>query len=120
MKYESELEYKITKMLLAIKEIDSATVMVVCDESERVEYLKNTSETVSGSGESSSTTKIEDVAYEKNGSNSTPIVIATHMPKIVGVWIVVNHVSASTKLSILKSVSSVLNIEESSISILQE
>ena len=46
VKYESELEYKITKMLLAIKEIDSATVMVVCDESERVEYLKNTSETV--------------------------------------------------------------------------
>lgn len=118
--YELELEEKIRKMLLAIAEVKNASVMVVCDETEKVEYLKNTSETISGSGESSSQTKTEEVVYEKNGSNNTPIIITTYKPKVVGVWIIVTEISPSTKLAIIKSIASVLNINESCISILQE
>ena len=119
-KYEVEIEQKIKQMLLAVSEIKTANVMVVCDSTESVEYLKNRTETTTGSGDSSSKTTTEEVVYEKNGSNSSAIVVSKTMPKIIGVWIVINSISPSTKLAITNSISSVLNINESSISILQE
>ena len=64
--------------------------------------------------------KTETVVFEKNGSSSNPIVVATIAPKISGVLIVVNKIQASTKLSIINSVSIVLNVPESCITILQE
>ena len=118
--YEEELESKIQKMLVSISEVSVANVMVFCDSSEHYEYLKNVSETSSGSGDSASKTITEEVVYEKNGSNSTPIIVAKTMPKILGVWIVINQVSPSTKLAITNSICSVLNVESSCISILQE
>lgn len=118
-KYEYEIEQKLKQMLLSISEISEADVMVVCDATEVVEYLKNKTETTSGSGDTASKTTTEEVVYEKNGSNSSAIVVSKTNPKIVGVWIVINEVSPSTKLSIINSISSVLNINESSISILQ-
>ena len=120
LKYEDVIEGKILNMLLAIGEINQAKVMVVCDSSEHIEYLKNRTETSSGSGESASKTITEEVVYEKNGSNSSAVIISKTMPKILGVWIVVNEISPSTKLAITNSICSVLNISESSISILQE
>lgn len=117
--YEIEIENKLKQMLLSISEINEANVMVVCDSTESVEYLKNRSETTSGSGDNVSKTITEDVVYEKNGSNSSAIIISKTMPKILGVWIVINEVSPSTKLAIINSICSVLNIDESSISILQ-
>ena len=117
--YENEIENKLKQMLLSISEINEANVMVVCDSTESVEYLKNRSETTSGSGDNVSKTITEDVVYEKNGSNSSAIIISKTMPKILGVWIVINEVSPSTKLAIINSICSVLNIDESSISILQ-
>ena len=118
-KYEDEIEQKLKQMLLSISEINEASVMVVCDATEKVEYLKNISETSSGSGDSLSKTITEEVVYEKDGSNSSAIVVSKTMPKIMGVWIVINEVSPSTKLAITNSICSVLNIEESRISILQ-
>jgi len=117
--YKDVLELKLKQMLLAVNEVETANVMVVCDESEKYVYLKNITETSSGSGESSSKTITEEVVYEKSGSNSTPILVSKVMPKIVGVLIVINTVSPSTKLAITNSVASVLNIDESRISILQ-
>lgn len=114
--YVGKLEDKVEAMLLAIDEITSANVMIVCETSEILEYLKNTTESSSESGSS----KTEEVVYEKNGSSNQPIVVKTTMPKIVGVWVVVNQVSASTKIAIKSSLSSVLNVDETSISILQE
>lgn len=117
--YKTEIEQKLRQMLLSIDEIESASVMVACDESEKFVYLKNTTQTTSGSGESSSSTITEEIVYEKNGSNSSPIIVSKTMPKIIGVWIVINEISPSTKLAIINSISSVLNIDETSISILQ-
>lgn len=117
--YSERLAGKIEEMLLAIDEVKQANVLVVCESTEIYEYLKNRKETTSG-GEDKSTTLEEDVAYEKEGSSSTPIIITTKMPKVVGVWVIINTVSASTKLAITNSISSVLNIDETSISILQE
>lgn len=118
--YEAELEQKIKNMLLAIDEVSSANVMIVCETSVSYNYLKNKDETTTTSDGSSSKVTSEEVAYEKNGSNSAPIIVSKNMPKVVGVWVVLNAVSASTKLSIIKSLSVVLNIDETSISILQE
>lgn len=118
-KYEDEIEQKLKQMLLSVSEINEASVMVVCDSTEKIEYLKNISQTSSGSGDSLSKTTTEEVVYEKEGSNSSAIVVSKTMPKIMGVWIVINEVSPSTKLAITNSICSVLNIDESSISILQ-
>lgn len=117
--YKDEIESKIKQMLLSIDEVNFASVMVVCDESEKYVYLKNITQTSSGSGESESKTITEEVVYEKSGSNSSPIIVSKIMPKVVGVWIVINSVSPSTKLDITNSVCSVLNIDKSSINILQ-
>lgn len=118
--YEDEIESKIKQMLLSMTEISVANVMVFCDSSVKYDYLKNVTESVSGSGESSNKATTEEVVYEKNGSNTSPIIVSKIMPKINGVWVVINQVSPSTKLAITNSISSVLNIDPSSISILQE
>ena len=118
--YKEGLEDKLKKMLLSIEDVEFASVMVVCDESEKYVYLKNTTQTSSGSGESESKTITEEVVYEKNGSNTSPIIVSKIMPKVVGVWVVINSVPPSTKLDITNSICSVLNIDKSCISILQE
>lgn len=114
--YTSKIEAKVKEMLLSLEEVTKANVMVLCESTEIVEYQKNVNETTS----ENSSSKNEEVAYEKDGSKSTPIVVTTKNPKIVGVWIIINSVSASTKLAITNSICSVLNIDETSINILQE
>ena len=42
----------------------------------KIEYLKNISQTSSGSGDSLSKTTTEEVVYEKEGSNSSAIVVS--------------------------------------------
>jgi stage III sporulation protein AG len=115
--YPSQLESKIKSMLMNISEISKVDVMVVCESSEIYEFLKNHEESKTDGG---SSTIRDEVVYQKDGSNSMPIVISSKMPKIVGVWIIVNSISPSTKLAITNSIKSVLNLDESCISILQE
>lgn len=115
--YASSIENKLQSMLLSIDEVKSASVMVLCESTVVNEYLQDKNETKNADG---STTYSEETAYEKNGSNTTPIIISSKMPKIVGVWVIINEVSPSTKLAITNSISSVLNLSEESISILQE
>lgn len=116
--YAEALEDRLETMLLSLTEINKANVLVVCDETEVVEYLKNKTETIGADG--STKTITEEVVYEKDGSSTSPIIVSKTMPKIVGVWVIINSVSASTKLAITNSIISVLNIPETSISILQE
>lgn len=115
--YSSIIESKIETMLLNLSEIEKVDVMVVCDSTEYYEYLKNIDET---KNDNNSVTRHEEVVFQKDGSNAQPIIVTSKMPKIVGVWIILNSVSASTKLVITNSIKSVLNIDESCISILQE
>lgn len=115
--YASSIENKIQSMLLSVDEIKKASVMVLCESTIINDYLKDKSETKNADG---STTYSEETAYEKNSSNTSPIIISSKMPKIVGVWVIINEVSPSTKLAITNSISSVLNLNETSISILQE
>ena len=115
--YEKQIELKIEKMLLSLSEVNFANVMVVCESTEVYEYLKNINETKSENG---NITIQEEVVYEKNGSNTNPIIITAKSPKILGVWVVINAVSPSTKLAITNSLKTVLNIDESCINILQE
>ncbi len=115
--YSKQIEAKIENMLLSLSEVNFANVMVVCDSTEVYEYLKNVNQTKSENG---NITIQEEVVYEKNGSNTKPIIITAKSPKILGVWVVINAVSPSTKLAIANSLKTVLNIDESCINILQE
>lgn len=118
--YSENLENKLETMLSKVSEINSVSVMVLVESTPKIEYLTETEETISPNQNGSASTKSTTVVFEKNGSVSTPVVVTTLMPKVTGVLIVVNQVSASTKHSIINSVSVVLNIDAASISILQE
>lgn len=115
--YEDKISTEIEQMLLEIDAVSKAKVMVFCDSTETYHYLMNetTSEITKDDESTNSTSK--EIAYEKDGSSSIPIIEYIEHPKIVGVMVVINNVSASTKLSILNSISIVLNIDTSCISI---
>lgn len=117
LSYSGEVEKKIKSMLLSMSDITNAEVMVVCESTEIFEYLMNRDES---KNDNNTSTIREEVAFEKEGSNTTPIIITSKMPKILGVWIIINEVAPSTKLAITNSIESVLNIDKACISILQE
>ena len=118
--YSQKIENKIIDMLSKIDEVKSVSAFVMVDSTPLVKYLTEVEETQTPSDKGTHVSKTETVVFEKNGSSSTPIVVATSAPKISGVLIVVNKIQASTKLSIINSVSIVLNVPESCITILQE
>lgn len=118
--YSNNIENKLESMLLNIDEIDSVSVMVMVESTPKTEYLTETEQTTETDEKGSSSTTSTSVVFEKDGSVSTPVVVTTIMPKIIGVLIVVNKISASTKFSIINSISMVLNVDSSSISILQK
>ena len=119
--YSKNVEEKLESMLLKISEINSASVMVMIESTPQIQYLTETEETLETDEKGgSSSIKSTTVVFEKDGSVSTPVVVTTVMPKVTGVLIVLNKISASTKLSIINSISVVLNIDASCISILQE
>lgn len=114
--YEEKLELKLKNLLLQISEVKHANVMVVCDSTEIVHYLKNNSRTET-SGDNSSLVETSEVVFEKNGSSSSPVVEYKTMPKVLGVMVVLNDVSPATKLAIINSIAVVLNLDASCISI---
>ena len=118
--YSSTIESKLEQMLLSLNEITSVDVMVMVESSPKIEYLTEKKEEIKTDEKGSSSVISSTVVFEKNGSVSTPVVITTIMPKITGVFIVVNNISASTKISIINSIGVVLNIDHTCISILQE
>lgn len=118
--YSKNVEDKLQTMLLKVEEITSASVMVMVESTPKIEYLTETEEINETTEKDSSSTKTTTVVFEKDGSVSTPVVVTTIMPKITGVFIVVNNISASTKVSIINSISVVLNVDATCISILQE
>ena len=118
--YSVSVENKLESMLNKIDEINSVSVFVALESTPKIEYLTETEETINSSEKNSTSTKSTTVVFEKNGSVHTPVVVTTIMPKVIGVLIVTNKISASTKHAIINSVSVVLNIDALSISILQE
>lgn len=118
--YSTSIETKLKQMLLEINEVTSASVMVMVESSPKIEYLTEREEDVKTDEKGSSSTISTTVVFEKNGSVNTPIVVTTIMPKVTGVFIVLNKISPSTKISIINSISIVLNIDSKCISILQE
>lgn len=120
LEYSNNIEKKLQAMILSVEEIESASVMVMVESTPKISYLTEGEETIETDEKGSSSTKSTTVVFEKNGSVYAPIVVTTLMPKVTGVLIVVNNISASTKHSLLNSVAVVLNIDVSSISILQK
>ncbi len=118
--YAGSIETKLKNMILQLDSVNSASVFVMVDSSPTIKYLTETSTETKTTEAGTNSVISETVVFEKNGSVTTPIVVTTIMPKVTGVLIVVNDVNAMTKLSIINSVSIVLNIDESCISILQE
>lgn len=119
--YATQVENKLNSMLLSIESVKKVSTFVMVESTPKIEYLTESENvTTTNSSGTSSSTLSTTVVFEKNGSISTPVVVTTILPKVTGVLIVLNNVSASTKFSIIKAVSIVLNIDESCISILQE
>lgn len=118
--YASSIEKKLTDMISKLDSVNEVSVFVMVHSTPRIEYLTEKSEEVKQEGESKNSVVSETVVFEKDGSILTPIVVTTIMPKVTGVLIVTNKISASTKISIISSVSVVLNIDRESISLLQE
>ena len=118
--YSSNIESKLEQMLLNLNEITNVEVMVMVESAPKIEYLTEKKEEIKTDDKGSSSVVSTTVVFEKNGSVSTPVVVTTIMPKITGVFVVMNQVSASTKISIINSISVVLNIDQTCISILQE
>ena len=118
--YSIYLENKIIDMLTSLDSVSKAKVFVMLDGSEKKYYLKETS-TSENSGQSSNSNNFDEkIVYEKSGTNTVPVVVSTEFPNVVGVMIILNKISPSTKLSITNALSVVLNIDSSCISILQE
>ena len=118
--YAAGIETKLRNMILELDSVSSVSVFVMVDSSPTVKYLTQTNTETKTTEAGTNSVVSETVVFEKNGSVTTPIVVTTIMPKVTGVLITINDVSAMTKLSIINSVSIVLNIDESCISILQE
>ena len=118
--YSEKIEAKLVSLISSLEEVNSVSAFVMVDSTPTTQYLMESEESSSPSDKGTLSTKSETVVFEKNGSVSTPVVVTVIAPKITGVLIVVNKISASTKLSIINSISVVLNVPESCISILQE
>ena len=118
--YSLLLEQKLENMLLGVSEINSVDVFVMVKGSVKSNYLMETTETENSNGNSSTKTISTKVVYKKLNGETLPIIVSTTYPEILGVMIVINKVSAATKISIKNSISIVLNIPENCISILQE
>ena len=115
--YASEIENKIESMLCGLKSVSEVQAFVMLETSPIKNYLTETEkQTSDSSGESVK----ETVVFEKDGSVQKPVETFVAMPKITGVLIVVNKIDASTKVAITNALAVVLNVSESSISILQE
>ena len=118
--YASQIESKLNNMILNLKDVSKSSVFVMIETTPTISYLTETSERTETKDGATVSEKTTTVVYEKNGSISTPVVVTTLMPKVTGVLVVINKINHSTKLSIINSISVVLNIDESCISILQE
>lgn len=118
--YAEAVEEKLVNIISKLESITTIDVFVMVDASPTTTYLTEKKETTVTNSSGSTSEISTTVVFEKNGSISTPIVVTTIMPKITGVLIVTNKINSSTKLSIINSISVVLNIDESCISLLQE
>lgn len=118
--YATAVEEKLKNLISKLDCISSIDVFVMVEASPTVTYLTEKKESTVTNSAGTTSEITTTVVFEKNGSVSTPIVVTTIMPKVTGVLIVTNKINSSTKLSIVNSISMVLNIDESCISILQE
>ena len=118
--YAEKIEKKISGIVSKIDKVKSVSAFVMVEATPKIDYLTEKKETTITNEDGSKTEITTTVVFEKNGSSNKPVVVATIMPKITGVLIITNKINSSTKLSIINSLSIVLNIEESCISILQE
>ncbi len=118
--YTAMVENKINNMLLSIEDVKKVSTFVMVESTPKIEYLTEKQDSTTTNSNNTVTSSSSSVVFEKNGSISTPVVVTTLMPKVTGVFVVINEVSASTKYNIIHSLSVVLNVDESCISILQE
>lgn len=118
--YADNVEKKIINIISNIGSIKHVNAFVMVETTPTFSYLTEKKETTVTNNEGTKTEITTTVVFEKNGSISTPVIVTTLMPKITGVLIITNKISASTKLSIINSISIVLNVDESCISLLQE
>jgi len=118
--YAENVENKLIGIISKLDTVTNVDVFVMVEATPEVNYLTEKKETIVKNDSGTTSEITTTVVFEKNGSIHTPVVVTTIMPKITGVLIVTNKINVSTKLLIKNSISTVLNIDESCISLLQE
>lgn len=118
--YATSVEEKLASIISKLDTISNVEVFVMVEATPTITYLTERKETTVTNSAGTTSEISTTVVFEKNGSISTPIVVTTIMPKVTGVLIVTNKIDYTTKLSIINSISIVLNVDESRISLLQE
>lgn len=118
---ERRYDLSLESILGQIQGIHGVTVMVTVNSSGILDVAKNntSSDTVSGSGESKSSTKSETAQIYSGGSGSSgPYVLSSAVPQVKGVLVTVNADDfATAKSEIIQSITNVLDVPAYKISV---
>lgn len=108
LEYSNQVGANLQNVINNIKGISNAKVVVVVQQSPKIEYLTEQSD------------KGSAVVYVKNGSAYQPVIVTQFLPQITGVLVVANGVSnLQTKNNLINAISSVYNLNISCIDILE-
>jgi|GEM_PF-6714998 len=110
--YEEFVEGRLSTILNSVKGLNNVKVYVSVDATPQIVYLSESSSNASGIlGES--------IVLSKNGTQSSPVIALKTYPEIKGVLVVARGVTARSKLELANTLSLVLNVNLSSIEILE-
>lgn len=114
--YVLYMEERLSKIINSIKGISNAKVFLNVDSSPKITYAEDKTET-ENNGNKTVTTSI---VFNKDGTVTTPVVVVTTYPEIVGLLIVANGAGdVKTQLMLSDTISAVLGIPSSRIQILE-
>lgn len=117
MNYINETEGRLEDVLNSIKGISNVKVFLNIAESPKISYLTEEKKSTS---QASSIEVLNTIVLAKDGTLTYPIVVCEKLPAILGVLIVATGAGdAKTKLQIINVISSVLNVNVSSIEVLE-
>lgn len=106
--YAAKVSENLQNIINNVKGISNAKVVVVVQQSPKIEYLTET------------TNNQAAIVYNKQGSNYQPVAVAEFLPTITGILVVANGTTdLAVKNNLLNAISAVYNLEISRIDILE-
>lgn len=117
--YVSKLEIRLEKIIGSIKGVGEVNVFVMTETSVKTIYASNEERKTSVDDSGQTNSESVEIVFNKNGSETTPIVSVEIYPEVVGVLVVASGVNdEKLRLLVTNAVSVALNIENSKIEVL--